>query len=297
MRVLGKSGPVLAAFAAAAIPLALKGPSGRAASIAGFGEKAYNNAFTSNSRFTSQNGFLSAPGIGYQQQQAQQARGYSESLAGGLFSPGYGASSIYALLGAGLPALSNLQQGETGKATANLGGGAIGAAIGGALGGPVGLSAGATIGSAIAEAFVSGVEVRSEDFTKLFEPPTEYGVRGRGGEPETPTDQKQQLEQVYRSIGGNSSVLGIVRAGLSELISQSQTLADVTQGPGAIRYETKQSAALSILQKQNPVLYSQLQLQNPNREATNKSCTRSQDKQANSRIKRIVKYSERAATN
>lgn len=268
--ILGKSGPALTAFAAAAVPLALKGTTGRAALIRGFGERAYKRAV---SRFPTPQfggGYAGFAATQLAQEGAAlaggRARTRAESIVGRLIRPGLGVGLAYGVLGAGLPALGNLQQGRTDQAIGNIAGGAIGAAIGNALGGPIGLAAGATIGSAIAEAFVNATEIKAEAFLKLFEGVIDKET-GRG-ENDTEDDiRRNQLREVYRTIGGGNVLAGQIASVVEQLVSRlpegtKEKLGDLPEGA---RYATAQSAAYGILQRQNPELYDLLEARNPNR--------------------------------
>ena len=259
--VLGKSGPALAAFGAAALAIK-KGYSDSSLLLASLGFS--GGAFYKGGQFIPGGGRAPAGGAAIGGGYGGGIGGLGRGLLGDTLTlRNYRGAGIAGLLGAGIPTLSNLSEGKTAEAGGNAVGGAVGAAIG-ALSGPAGLAAGAAIGAAIGESFVNYVKINADDFPKLFTPPELVNT----GKPEffptadnkQPATQEEQLRQVYEAIGGGNAIAGIIKAELFKASAGSQA----AYGFGA-NFSDRESSAYFLLQQQNPQLYNQLQLQNPNR--------------------------------
>ena len=201
--------------------------------------------------------------------------------------------SMAAVLG---PAISNLSQGDTTEAGANIAGGIVGALAGG----PVG----ALVGSAIAEAFVRTTLTYDKQFADFFAGAVKPEEAGKPAEA-----QADLTKEAMKAIGGGSELFGSLR-----VFGQfaKETLSATTKGVGVdetgavtgankgdfFKYlegfgsifsgkstqtggpSTRLASALEMLKTADPNLYNQIQLSGAvsgvNTESTNTKLTQKQ---------------------
>lgn len=201
--LLGKSGPALAVFTAAAVPLISKGAMGREAAIYSLADAAAMRAGRS---YKPLGGQFSQLDSWNQMVRMENARGKAEKFYGALYNPNMLTGSLYGAAAVGLAAGQNFAQGNNVEGAGNIAGGVIGAGIGTLIAPGVGTAIGATIGSAIGEAFVKTTLTYEKDLAEMFRDAAADGATSGGKEP---TREEQLLEDIYAPDRGGTGIKGV----------------------------------------------------------------------------------------
>lgn len=156
--------------------------------------------------------------------------------------------NIPSLAAIAIPALQNIAGGNYEEAGANIAGGIAGALVGGPIG--------ALLGSAIAEAFVRTTMTYDVQFSDFFAGVISKGVANGGKDAQAQQSIDELMKEAFKEIGGGNEAIGKLRA--AALAGQTipggrgynQQLSRDIGG----QFATPASAAMFLLQKQNPEL-------------------------------------------